>query len=79
MKFRPQRGSLKESMAEVVEVSTRAELLSVLRKLYAPVPVTRFEIRYYCYDARIDWETYLVTIPENVAVGYTDGPLEVIS
>jgi hypothetical protein len=76
IKFRPQRGSLTESMAEVVEVKDGAELLAHLQKLYAPYPITGFDISAYFYDARIDWETYLVTIPEKgMVLGYTDGPI----
>jgi hypothetical protein len=76
IKFRPQRGSFKEAMSEVVEVKDGAALLAHLQKLYAPKRITSFVLAAYYYDARNGWETYLVTIPEEgVVLGYTDGPI----
>ena len=72
--FRSQRGSLEESMRTVVDLRNRADLLEHLRRILAPMPVPprRVGVRYYCYDARIGWPTFLVTV-DGQAVGFTDG------
>jgi hypothetical protein len=76
MKFRPQRGSLQETIAETVEVKDRAELLAVLQKIYAPMPVTDFQVTFLGYDARTGWDMHIVsTIEEGWVFGYTNGPL----
>jgi hypothetical protein len=67
MKFRPQRGSLAESMAEVVELpATRHALAKHLGEPDRAILVTE-----YAYDDRIGWGTHLVTVWGS-AVGYTD-------
>lgn len=64
--YRPQRGGLAEAMAEVKEFSTLKEMFEYIVKegeeIYLRVPfgVSDLSIRYYCYDERIHWETYIV-------------------
>lgn len=73
MKFRPQRGGLAEAMKEVVELDGMDALKARLRSLGWPDGYVRVEP--YAYDARIGWDTYIVTIDGN-GVGFTDGPCE---
>lgn len=64
--YRPQRGGLAESMAEVKEFSTIKEMFENIASEWkepcgrAPFSIEDIYIRYYGYDSRIDWETYLV-------------------
>lgn len=80
-KYRPHRRLLYEAMAEVVEVSTLAELVAHMRKSveswYPPeeLPtIENTEVKPYVYDERIDWNTHIVTV-KGSAWGFTDGPL----
>ena len=66
--YRPQRGGLDESMEELKEFDTVEDLLNWLcedsdigwgKEMFA---VEDINFSYYCYDERIDWQTYIVTI-----------------
>lgn len=71
MKFRPQRGSLEESLKYVVIIPpTRKALAEHLGQREG-----RVVVKPYAADDRIDWHTHLVTVGGQ-AVGFTDGPLE---
>lgn len=70
MKYRPQRGGLKESMDEVVELE---DSLSALAGYLGVSPET-VHVTPYRYDDRIGWNTYLVTV-DGQGVGFTDGPV----
>jgi hypothetical protein len=81
MKYRPQRGSLDVSMAEVVEVSGMDELLAaMLRGMEGWYPLdhrpsrSNVTVEPYGFDDRIGWDTYLVCASGH-AWGFTDGPL----
>lgn len=74
-KFRPQRGGLAEAMKEVVEVSGMDGLKAHLRSIGYLSEGGVVRVEPYTYDARIGWDTHLVTIDGN-AVGFTDGPCE---
>jgi hypothetical protein len=71
-KFRPQRGGLAESMAETIEFASLDALRSYLQETL-PVWVEAVEVKPYGFDARIGWDTYIVTV-NGMAVGFTDGP-----
>jgi hypothetical protein len=73
VRFREQRGGLEESMRTVVTLKDRAELVSHLRKVLAPLPVAAkdVKVRHYCYDDRIGWSTFIVCVGDGVA-GFTD-------
>lgn len=64
--YRPQRGSLADAMKEVKEFTTVKGMFDYIVKQWtnacdrAPFGVDDLSIRYYCYDDRIDWETYLI-------------------
>lgn len=79
--YRPHRSMLHESMKEVVEVKDFADLVRHIRAkcpgFYRDdeCPTTdNTEVKPYCRDDRIAWDTYIVTINGN-AWGYTNGPL----
>lgn len=67
--FRPQRGSLAVSMAEKRDVSSIRDIAVILG-----VEQRDVSIRYYCYDSRIAWDTYVVIV-DGDAVGFTNGAL----
>ena len=73
--FRPHRGGLEESMAEVMEVNSIQDIVDYVEKT-TPIPNIKFNIkvRKYGYDARIKWDTYIVTDQFGV-IGFTDGPI----
>ena len=59
--YRPNRSSLEEAMAEVVEFDSLLSLFEYLEKRFQnSVSVSDLSIKYYCYDDRIDWDTYMV-------------------
>lgn len=71
MLFRPQRGSLSDSMADEVELpATRKALAGHL-----VCPEESVDVKPYCYDGRIGWDTYLVIV-DGQAVGFTDRAVE---
>jgi hypothetical protein len=80
MKFRPVRGSLKESMRDAVEVTDMMDLWALVRSRSKDWPGYRdcvfqdLKVEPYGRDERIGWDTYIVTL-RGSAVGYTDGPV----
>lgn len=80
-RYRPQRGSLDKSMAEVVEVTDLAALVEHMRNSvkdwYPPeeLPtVKNTKVVPYLFDDRIGWNTHIV-ISRGSPWGFTDGPL----
>lgn len=71
-KFRFHRGGLAESMATSTEVDGIAALAEVLSG--AGWPPGKIDIKPYGHDARVGWDTHIVTL-DGAAVGFTDGPL----
>lgn len=84
MKFRPQRGSLAEAMAETVELPDRAALIAHLQKTHADTDfspaINDATVRVEKYgrgiDTRIGWDTHIVMIEGWGPAGFTDGPAE---
>jgi hypothetical protein len=79
-RYRPQRGSLIESLRLTVEIETFAGLVIQLQKQLDPIVFLPEEVEVTPYqntpDRRIDWDqTHIVTVMGQ-AVGFTDGPLE---
>jgi hypothetical protein len=79
--YRPHRGSLNDSLREVVEVNDFPQLVRHMRReveSWYPedeLPTeANTKLEPYCYDPRIGWDTYLVTV-NGSAWGYTNGPL----
>lgn len=64
--YRPHRGGLAEAMAEKKEFATLKEMFEYIvenDRLDENIPLYSMEdlcISYYCYDERIDWETYII-------------------
>ena len=78
MLYRPHRGSLAAAMRECVEVSGVADILDIINTQNAifgvgPVGIEAIAVEKYSYDARILWDTHIVTV-NGCAVGFTDGP-----
>lgn len=75
--FRPCRGGLDTEMKEVMEIKSRECILKYLSKCDILPDKSRFamdklHIKYYGYDERIDWETYIVMLDNYGVVGYTN-------
>jgi hypothetical protein len=66
MKYRPHRGTLDEAMAAVVELPDRAALIAHLAADLRPwgyvVEDIDVQVEPYCFDDRIGWDTFLVTL-----------------
>jgi hypothetical protein len=61
--YRPQRSTLEDAMAEVKEFESLKEMCAYLvRRHERAFDISDIYISYYCYDKRIDWENYIVTI-----------------
>lgn len=80
MKFREHRGSLSDAMETVVEVSNISDIAAIINKSwdYFGKKVEQIKIEFYCYDERIDWETYIVTYrlsgeEQFYVAGFTNG------
>jgi hypothetical protein len=79
-RIREHRGSLDDSMATVREFSgTRAELCEIIRASWEPCcpsfTAKQLKVRPYHYDARIGWDTYLISIDGYGVWGMADGTL----
>jgi hypothetical protein len=79
--YRPHRGSLNDSLTEVVEINDFAQLVRHMRREVEgwypedELPTEQnTKLEPYGFDKRIDWDTYLVTV-DGKAWGYTNGPL----
>ena len=75
MKFREHRGHLYDSMQTLVEVADRKALVEHINKLYQgypPVTEETLRIEPYGRDDRINWDTYIVTLPGYGVIGMTD-------
>ncbi|HKC01397.1 MAG TPA: hypothetical protein VKD23_21615 [Terriglobales bacterium] len=70
--FREQRGSLEESLRTLVTLKDWPELVAHIRRLFSLFPVAEEEISVepYGYDARIGWQTYIVTIRGQGVAGF---------
>lgn len=72
-KFRWHRGGYEESMATVVPVRSKSELVTIILDSFL-FPENHIEIKPYSgIDPRNGWDTHLVSV-NGKAVGFTDGP-----
>jgi hypothetical protein len=79
MKLRQHRGGLDESLATTIEIEpTRNALLQAIKQEmgFSNVYDKDISITYYGYDARIEWETYIVEIDGFGVYGFTNGPVQ---
>jgi len=84
--WRPQRGALADAMAEKREFASFAEMVAFLQQDWSSfgAEVVNVKAEPYGHDARINWDTYLVTGEllhrdgsEKAVFGYTNGnPLD---
>lgn len=79
--YRPHRGTLADSMREVIEVADLAMLVRQMcrsvESWYPPEELPTIEttrVEPYMFDDRIGWDTHIVTV-KGSAWGFTDGPL----
>jgi hypothetical protein len=88
MKFRHHRHLLSEAMETVVELEpTRTALVELLREKYREyglyseeqivegISPETLNVKAYCFDKRINWDTYIVHSDAMGVFGFTDGPL----
>ena len=80
--YRPHRGSLADSMREMVEVNDLSQLVRHMRReveRWYPgdeLPTEEnTKLEHYWYDDRIGWDTWMVLV-KGQAWGFTNGPLE---
>jgi len=75
--FREHRGSLAESMATIVKLETKKELIDYIRVLLDPFMFDfnddDLKIERYGFDERIGWDTQIVTIEKYGVVGFING------
>ena len=76
MLFRPQRGGLEESMAELVSIKTISEFIWHIRATFPEVPIdAQLSIEPYGDgpDERIGWKQTFIIIAEGFGpLGFTD-------
>ena len=79
MKIREHRGMLSESMRTVQEVRDRTHLVEVLQASLQPfgfhVDPAAVHVEPYVFDARIGWDTHIITIDHYGVWGMADGPV----
>ena len=70
--YRPHRGTLADAMAEVKEFSSIKEMREYLAQDHKNAfDISDIVISYYCYDDRIGWETFIVTVTRYYNEKYT--------
>lgn len=70
IKFRPHRGTLSDSMKEVVEMQNMQALSNYLAA--HGFGAGHLKIKSYGYDSRISWNTHIALL-DGKPVGWTDG------
>ena len=71
MLFREHRGTLAESLKTTKNFQTKRELVDYLEKLFE-IPLNDLVCEFYCYDDRINWETYILTKKNYGVIGFTN-------
>lgn len=60
--FRNHKGTLSEAMAGLKQFDSIKEMLEwLVQEHRGAFKLEELYISYYCYDSRIDWETFIVT------------------
>jgi hypothetical protein len=76
---REHRGGLDESMTTVRPVRDREHLIEVIRESLAPfgkiVESAQISVGPYCFDPRIEWDTYIIEIEGYGVWGMANGPI----
>lgn len=77
---RRHRGSIGNSMATAVPVTTLDQLVAIIQNDLAPYPAAprvtteTIHVKPYGYDGRIGWNTHIVMVDNYGVWGFTDGP-----
>lgn len=75
-KYRDHRGGLAESLETTQVFNSLNELIDYLKQSLKEYNFeflnSDIKIKPYCYDKRIHWNTYIVTIKNFGVVGFTD-------
>lgn len=74
--YRKHRGWLADSMETAQPVESVDDIRKIedgLREFGYDLSV--IDVKPYCYDDRIGWDTYIVTVPGHGVIGFTSGPL----
>ena len=74
MEFRYQCSTLEESMGTIIEVENLSELMNELSKEHGDLSQKHIKVEYHCFDDRINWDSYIITINGDV-IGFTNGPI----
>ena len=74
-KYRDHRGGLAESMETVKEMADFTELERHVTRIFGEGEIT---VKPYCYDDRIEWDTYIVC-HNGHGVGFTNAPVNTLS
>ena len=77
-KFRPHRELLEDAIKKLQIFETKNDLLTYLTIKYPYLPDIdkHLVIEEYGYDNRINWNTYIVYLPDYGVWGFTDGPVK---
>lgn len=81
MKFRFNRHLLEDSMKTVCEFNTLHELLDIINKDLSSWSTKSLQLKdlvieHYCFDTRINWDTYMITAFSKLnrgVIGFTNG------
>ncbi len=61
--YRPQRGTLADALSEMKEFASVDEMFEYLMKDHKQAfNKNEIYISDYCYDNRIDWQTYIIAV-----------------
>jgi hypothetical protein len=73
--FRMHRGGLKEAMKTVQPVKSLDEIYEISGIAQYGIE-NKLKINHYCFDSRINWDTYIVTCEGFGVIGFTNGDLK---
>jgi len=63
-------------METVVTIECLKDIANIFWDLPIKINPKKIKIRYYGYDDRIKWETYIVTYQKYGVLGFTNGELK---
>ena len=75
MLFRKHRGSLDDAMITCIPVKTKKDIADYCSDKLITFDPELIKVKYYCYDDRIQWDTYIVIYPDYGPLGFTNGNL----
>ena len=80
--FRPHRGSLDDSMSDIVELPDMDALIQMIEEYLSPykhgLVINRdtVKVEKYYYDERIKWDTHIVSLENYGVIGFLNGNFE---